>query len=255
VREQIHDGSARAGRIPRVLVLHSGTFGWYLRLAGARMTIAGVELERLVAFVGIAIAVVVIPGPDMALVARNVVRYGTSAGYATVLGICLGILGWALAAGVGVVAVLAASATAFTVLKLAGAAYLIYLGIATLRSPDATLEGPGGDHLAGATDRKPLPWRRAWAQGLLSALLNPKLGVFFLTILPQFVTPGESATVQALGLAILFDVIGIAWLLTYTALLGAARSALDRPGPQKWMRRVTGTLLIGLGARVAVDRS
>jgi threonine/homoserine/homoserine lactone efflux protein len=121
--------------------------------------------------------------------------------------------------------VLAASATAFTVLKLAGAAYLIYLGIATLRSPDATLEGPGGDHLAGATDRKPLPWQRAWAQGLLSALLNPKLGVFF------------------------------PWLLTYTALLGAARSALDRPGPQKWMRRVTGTLLIGLGARVAVDRS
>src|SRR5687767_5286205 len=87
--------------------------------------------DRLLAFVGVSIAVVVIPGPDMALVTRNVVRHGRSAGFATSIGICTGVLGWAIAAGLGVSTILATSATAFTILKLAGAAYLIYLGIST----------------------------------------------------------------------------------------------------------------------------
>ena len=93
--------------------------------------------DQLLAFIGVAIAVVVIPGPDMALVARNVYRHGRSAGFATSLGICTGILGWAVAAALGVATLLATSSVAFTVLKLAGAAYLIYLGITTLRSRDA----------------------------------------------------------------------------------------------------------------------
>jgi threonine/homoserine/homoserine lactone efflux protein len=210
-----------------------------------------VEADRLLAFVGLAIAVVVIPGPDMALVARNVLRYGGAAGYATSIGICTGVLGWALAAAAGVSALLATSATAFTVLKLAGAAYLIYLGIATLRSRDA-----GSDVTAGAkaTGGTAIPWRRAMGQGLLSALLNPKLGVFFLTLLPQFVTPGEGAPVMAVGLVLLFDAIGLAWLVAYTTLLGAVRTTFERPRAQRTLRWVTGTVLIGLGARLALER-
>ena len=204
--------------------------------------------DRLLAFVAVSVAVVVIPGPDMALVARNVLRHGRSAGFATSVGICTGVLGWAIAAALGVSTILATSATAFTILKLAGAAYLIYLGITTLRTRDAA-------DSVGANAGSGLPWHRAWLQGALSALLNPKLGVFFLTLLPQFITPGDLTAVRALQLAVVFDLIGLAWLLIYTAMLAAVGSALGRPGPRRLMRWVTGTVLVGLGARVALERT
>jgi len=204
--------------------------------------------ERLLAFISVSIVVVVVPGPDMALIARNVVRHGRSAGFATSVGICTGILGWGLAAGFGVSALLATSAVAFTALKLAGAAYLIYLGITTLRDR-------GGPAVAGTNGEAQLPRRRAFLQGLLSALLNPKLGVFFLTLLPQFIAPRDPATLRALQLAVLFDLIGLTWLLAYSAMLGAIGAALDRPGPRRLMRWLTGTVLVGLGARVALERS
>ncbi len=203
--------------------------------------------DRLLAFIAVSIAVVVIPGPDMALVARNVLRHGRSAGFATSVGICTGVLGWAVAAALGVATLLAASATAFTVLKLAGAAYLIYLGITTLRGDDAPA-------VAGASNASRLPWHRAWLQGLLSAMLNPKLGVFFLTLLPQFIAPGDPPAARALQLAAVFEVIGLGWLVTYTLLLGALGAALSQPGPRRLMRWVTGTVLVGLGARVALER-
>lgn len=210
---------------------------------------------ELIAFIGVAIAVVVIPGPDMALVARNVLRGGRRAGVATSLGICTGVLGWATAAAIGVAALLAASATLFTVLKLAGAAYLVYLGVTTLRQRDGWLAGqaaPGTPSPPGAPQRA---WAVAWTQGLLSALLNPKLGVFFLTLLPQFIRPGDDAAMRALQLAAIFEGIGLAWLLLYTALLGAVAGVLRRPGPQRVVRWVTGTVLIGLGVRVAAERA
>jgi threonine/homoserine/homoserine lactone efflux protein len=204
--------------------------------------------DRLIAFVAVSVVVVVVPGPDMALVARNIFRHGRSAGFATSIGICTGILGWAVAAALGVSTLLATSATAFTALKLAGAAYLIYLGITTLRARDATVVGTANGGSA-------MPWHRAWLQGLLSALLNPKLGVFFLTLLPQFIAPGDPPAVRALQLAVLFDLIGLAWLMTYSVTLGAVGSALNRPGPRRLMRWLTGTILVGLGARVALERA
>ena len=203
--------------------------------------------DRLLAFVAVSIAVVVIPGPDMALVARNVLRYGRAAGFATSVGICTGILGWAIAAALGVATLLATSAAAFTALKLAGAAYLIYLGITTLLAR----EPAGAD---GALSEPRLPWHRAWLQGALSALLNPKLGVFFLTLLPQFITPGDPPALRALQLAVVFEGIGLVWLLIYSAMLGALGTALGRPGPRRVMRWLTGTILVGLGARVALER-
>jgi threonine/homoserine/homoserine lactone efflux protein len=204
--------------------------------------------DRLLPFVGVSVVVAVVPGPDMALVARNVLGHGRSAGFATSLGICTGLLGSAVAAGLGVSTILATSSSAFTVLKLAGAAYLIYLGIATLRAHDGSIA-------AGANGAAKLPWHRAWLQGLLSALLNPKLGVFFLTLLPQFIAPGDPPPVRALQLAVLFDLIGLVWLMTYSVMLGAVGAALNRPGPRRLIRWLTGTILVGLGARVALDRA
>ena len=183
----------------------------------------------------------------MALVARNVLRHGRAAGIATSVGICTGVIGWAVAAAFGISTLLASSATAFTALKLAGAVYLVYLGISTLRSTDAPLP-------SGAGGGPGLSWGRAWLQGLLSALLNPKLGVFFLTLLPQFIAPEEPTAARALQLAVVFDLIGLAWLMICTAMLGAVGAALSRPGPRRMMRWLTGTILVGLGARVALER-
>ncbi len=204
--------------------------------------------ENLLPFIGVAIAVVVIPGPDMALVARNVFRHGRAAGYATSLGICTGILGWAVAAALGIATILATSSVAFTILKLAGAAYLIYLGISTLRSGnDVRVERPDGSPTLLA--------RQAWVQGLLSSLLNPKLGVFFLTLLPQFIAPGEPAALRALQLALVFDLIGLAWLLLYAAMLAAIGDAVGRSGPRRFIRWISGTVLVALGIRVALERA
>jgi len=210
--------------------------------------VEGLVDDRLLAFVAVSVAVIVIPGPDMALVARNVLRHGRAAGFATSAGICAGTIGWAVAAALGVATILASSAVAFTALKLAGAAYLIYLGITTLRARDPSTA-------TGANGRPDLPWHRAFLQGALSALLNPKLGVFFLTLLPQFIAPGDPPAVRALQLAVVFDLIGLVWLMTYTAMLGALGTALGRPGPRRLMRWLTGTILVGFGARVALERS
>ena len=204
--------------------------------------------DRLIAFVGVSLAVVMIPGPDMALVARNVLRHGRAAGFGTSVGICAGVLFWAAGAAFGVSALLATSALAFTALKVAGGAYLIYLGISTLR----------GHNVSAAptpNDRASLPLDRAFLQGLISAALNPKLGVFFITLLPQFIGPGDPPAARALQLALVFEVIGLAWLILYTLLLGALGSVLQRPGAQKFIRRVTGTILVALGARVALERA
>jgi threonine/homoserine/homoserine lactone efflux protein len=198
----------------------------------------------LVAFLGVAIVVVVTPGPDMVLVMRNTLAAGRVVGTATVTGVILGILTWGLLAAVGVAAILAASAVAFTVLKLAGAAYLIYLGLSALRSHPETSEV-----------RTPPPgsMRRAVAQGFLSAALNPKLGVFFLTLLPQF-TEATGSVSQSLFLAAVFAATGLAWLLVFTQLVGWLGSILSRATVRRRIQQTTGVVLIGLGLRVATDR-
>ena len=198
------------------------------------------------AFVGVAIAVSVVPGPDMALVTRNTLLGGRRMGAATVVGIVGGIFGWSLMAVAGIAAILAASVVVFTAVKIGGAVYLVYLGIATVRAHP-------GDH-AGLAGAAPPSLRAAAGQGLLSAGLNPKLGVFFLTLLPQFTGPTGSAS-RSLELAVLFAAIGVSWLLVYTYLIGSAGRFLSRPRPRRVLRWATGTVLIGLGARVALERA
>jgi len=201
------------------------------------------------AFLGVATVVVVVPGPDMALVTRNVIRYGRRGGQWTVFGVMTGIVGWGLAAAIGVAAILAASATAFAVVKLAGAIYLIGLGIATLRHLDAPLAAVDRSG-AGAAAAGP---RQLWLQGLLSAGLNPKLGVFFVTLLPPFVAPGDPAIVREAELAAIFAAVGLVWLLIFTELVARAADLLQRPRPLRVVRGLSGVVLVGLGLRVATS--
>ncbi len=199
----------------------------------------------LLGFLGVALLVVVSPGPDMALVARNALLAGRRAGLATVVGVCCGIAAWALAAAIGLAALLATSSAAFTALRLAGAVYLVVLGVRTFRS--------GGDPLPATGPRDAsLTARRAWTLGWLSASLNPKLGVFFLTLLPQFAGPGHGETDRLLALAILFCLLGAAWLSLVVELAVRARVTVSRPAVGRAIRRLTGTVLIGLGIRVGI---
>jgi threonine/homoserine/homoserine lactone efflux protein len=199
------------------------------------------------AFLGVATVVVVVPGPDMALVTRNVLRHGRRGGQWTVLGVMTGIVGWGLAAAIGVAAILAASATAFAVIKLAGAIYLIGLGIATLHHLDSPLAAVDGSGNAGSIAGR----RQLWLQGLLSAGLNPKLGVFFVTLLPPFVGPGDPAILRPAELAAIFAAVGLVWLLIFTELVVRASNLLQRPRPLRIVRGISGVVLVGLGLRVA----
>ena len=202
----------------------------------------------LVAFAGLALLLAMTPGPDMATVTRNGLAYGRRGVVLTALGIGTALLGWIAASAFGVAAVLAASAAAFTIVKLAGACYLAYLGIKSLLD---SRHAPQPD-----VGTVPLPpSRRIYRTGFLSAALNPKLGVFFVTLLPQFVRPGQPALPRLLLLGAIFSAIGMTWLAVYGIAVTKARDAIDTPRVRAWMERVSGVVLVGFAARLALERA
>lgn len=202
---------------------------------------------RLVPFLGVVTLLTLTPGPDMALVLRNGLRAGPAAAWWTGLGCCTGIAMWALAAMAGLTAVLATSAALFTVLKLAGGAYLVYLGLAALWSSRHT-------PAAGAVAAEPAPADRrlAFRQGLTSNLLNPKIGLLFLTLIPQFVAPGEPRLRTSLTLALVFLAIAVVWWRAFSLGVHALGRLLSRRGVHAALERLTGLVLVGLGIAVAL---
>lgn len=197
---------------------------------------------QVLAFAGVALVLSVTPGPDMALVLRNSLRGGRPAAFRTILGVGFGLLGWAAATASGVAAVLAASSTAFTVLKIAGGAYLVFLGIQTL------LALRRGESRAVATTG---PTGSPFRQGLVTNLLNPKLAVFFTTLMPQFISEGDPVFAKSMLLAGVFVAIGMTWLVVYAYAVGTvARSRRFR----RVVEAISGVVLIALGARLAIDR-
>jgi RhtB (resistance to homoserine/threonine) family protein len=194
-------------------------------------------------FLVVAVLVVITPGVDMALVTRNALLYGRRAALLTALGVNVGIFFWVMAAALGLAAVVATSAEAFAVIKLAGAAYLIYLGVQALRSA----------HPAERVSRPVPKGRDALRQGLISNLLNPKIAVFFTSLLPQFVQ-ADAATHELLVLGLLFNTMGVCWLFLYATAAARGRNVLARPRVKRALDRVTGVVLIGLGARLALER-
>jgi threonine/homoserine/homoserine lactone efflux protein len=185
---------------------------------------------------------IAIPGPDQALILRNALVRGRSAGVQTMFGGASGLLIHASAAALGVSALLAASATAFSVLKLAGVAYLVYLGVRMLRDAG---RGPGEE--AEARQGRP------FAQGLLSNAMNPKVALFFLTFLPQFLPDHGARLPVAFALAAIFEALYLAWFTGLIALVGLVGGWLRRPRAQAWMDRVSGSALMGFAVRLAAQ--
>jgi threonine/homoserine/homoserine lactone efflux protein len=163
--------------------------------------------------------------------------------------VCTGLSVWTLAAALGVASVLRASEAAFTALKLVGAAYLVWLGIQAFRAARRAAAPPAVEErttVAGS--------RRGFRQGLLSNLANPKIAVFFTSLLPQFVDPGRTVLVPFLLLGLIFVLMTLAWLCTYSLLAARAAAALQRPRVKAALDRVTGTILIAVGIRLALER-
>lgn len=204
--------------------------------------------SAFLAFIAISLLIVVSPGPDMALVTRNALAHGPRGVLLTTIGIVVALALWVTASAVGVAALLKASATLFYALKLVGGGYLAYLGI---RAWLASRQKPG-DLLAGT---KAAPAGSILRQGLISAGTNPKLGVFFVTFLPQFVDTGRPLLPQLLLLGSVFALLGCTWLIVYGLLVARIRDFITAPRVRQWMERITGTVLIGLGVKLAFDRA
>ena len=227
--------------------------------------------SQLLAFVGLAAALTLLPGSDMALVLRSVVANGRRAGLVTALGVCSGLTVHASAAALGISTLLAASATAFTTLKLLGGAYLVFLGARMIVTTWRRGRGDPGDSAAAVgREEHPLASTRvgavrhpgstgggdaaAFATGFVTNVLNPKVAVFYLTILPQFVSPGDPVLRTCLLLGGIHIAMGLVWLSAYVWLLGRIAGVLTRPRVRRAVERVTGGLLVGLGLRLAWAR-
>ena len=199
----------------------------------------------LLTFLAAAALIIVAPGPDTLLVTRNVFRRGRRGGFVTAAGTVTGLALWSVAAALGLSALLAASEVGYNVARVAGGLYLVWLGVQTLRSH--------GTASATATEAAPLPMHRAYLTGVLSNLLNPKIGVFFITFLPGFVPMGAPVGSTAALLGALFVVETALWLLVLVWLVGNGTGRLSRPGVRRWVDRVSGVVLIGFGVRVVAD--
>jgi RhtB (resistance to homoserine/threonine) family protein len=197
-------------------------------------------------FLVVAAIVVITPGVDMALVTRNALMHGRRAAVMTAFGINVGILFWVMAAALGLAAVVSTSATAFGAIKLAGAAYLIYLGLQALRS--ARRNRRETQPLARLAPSS----RLAFRQGVVSNILNPKIAVFFTSLLPQFVGAHGSAG-DLLLLGLLFNAMGVGWLLCYATAVARGRNVFARPRVKRTLDRISGLLLVGLGTRLALE--
>jgi len=204
----------------------------------------------LIAFIGIAALVICTPGPDTAMTIRNALLGGRSAGLATALGVSTGLAIWALATSAGLVALLIASEPLFLAVKYVGAAYLVWLGVQSLRAAF----GPGALQQAIAqSPARGLRPRQAYVQGVVSDLSNPKIAAFFSSMLPQFAPAGATDFVSLAALGLLFSAMTLVWLTGYALATARMRDALRRPRVQRTLDGITGVTLIGLGVKLASE--
>jgi RhtB (resistance to homoserine/threonine) family protein len=203
---------------------------------------------QILAFTGIAALLTITPGSDTMLVIRSVLARGQRAGFRSVLGICCGLFVHAALSALGLSAILVQSATAFEIVKLAGAAYLIVLG---LQSVDKAWRG----QVLSRREEPPGPARprRAFMEGLLNNVLNPKVAVFYLAFLPQFIDPGDRVLAKSLLLATIHFGQGVLWLSFVTVSMERLRRWLTHRPVQRALETVTGVILVAFGVRLAFE--
>jgi RhtB (resistance to homoserine/threonine) family protein len=185
------------------------------------------------------------PGPDTMLVLRNTLRGGRGDGWRTTLGICVGLIVHATLSSAGLSVILVRSAALFNAVKLLGASYLVWLGLQTLiGSVKAGVPVPNAAPSAG----------RPFREGVLTNVLNPKVAVFYLAFLPQFIEPGDSVLAKSLLLAAIHIAMGLVWLSVIAVAVDRAQRFVTHPRVRRWIDGVCGTVLVALGVRLALAR-
>ena len=200
---------------------------------------------HLAPFFAVSALLIVAPGPDMALVARNALVGGARSGVFTALGSATGLVVWSFAASLGVAALLRESEPAFLALKIVGATYLVFLGAQALRAAWRRDE----ELVPRVPPARP---RRAYRQGLVSNLGNPKIAVFFTSFLPQF-APAGSSFLTLLALGLVFCLMTLAWLGAYSVIVARVGDVLRRPRVRRAVEGLTGAVLIAFGVRLAIE--
>jgi threonine/homoserine/homoserine lactone efflux protein len=200
------------------------------------------------AYLSVSVLMIVTPGPDTAVTVRSALFGRRRSGIFTALGVVSGQLLWALATAAGIAALLAESRPAFDAIRLVGAAYLVFLG---LRSIYAAIKGES--HYAGESGAARGSLRSAYRQGLLSDLGNPKMAVFFTSLLPQVTGAAHAHFLPLLLLGMMFCLLTFIWLAGYAFVIARAGAVLQRIPVRRALDSITGAVLIGLGARIAVD--
>lgn len=209
--------------------------------------------SAVLSFALVAGLVTIIPGLDTALVLRVAVVEGRRFAYATALGICSGALIWGAAAAAGISVLLTASTVAYTAMRIAGAVYLLYLGAVMLR--DAIRSSHA---LVSADEPAASTWWRAYRRGMTTNLLNPKVGVFYVAMLPQFLPSDTPALPMGVLLAFIHDVEAMVWFALLIGGVGLARRWLTGSGRaavrvRRWTDAIAGTVLVALGLRLATE--
>jgi threonine/homoserine/homoserine lactone efflux protein len=203
------------------------------------------SLVSLVPFVIGSVLITIAPGPDMALITRQVLAHGQRVARATIAGNVTGVLVHTLLVAFGLSAVLLASVKVFDAVKIAGAVYLVYLGVTSIRHA----RRPVVDEVGPVARSRVTGYR----QGLFSTLLNPKPILFLATFLPQFVNPDGNVTLQVLGLGSFHAFVAAVWLPLYAAFVGRLHVILTRRRVRMWFERATGAVLISFGLRLALS--
>jgi RhtB (resistance to homoserine/threonine) family protein len=206
-------------------------------------------MENFYLFVLMCILLILLPGPDTAIATKNTLSVGRTGGFKTIIGTCCALLIHTLAAVVGLSAIIVKSALLFSFFKYAGAAYLVYLGAKTLwalRNKQVTPEISAESKYEG---------KSCFKQGFLTNLLNPKVAVFFLTFLPQFVDSGSQTLIPFLIMGITYTFLTAIWFFIYIYLLNQIGAFMKRPKTQRVMEAATGTILIGFGIKLALEKA
>jgi len=209
-----------------------------------------VEIAALTTYLIAITLLTITPGVDTMLVIRNTARGGWRDGAMSSFGICSGLFLHATVSAVGISVILLQAAWAFSLLKLAGAAYLVWLGLSSWRK---VVKQETFQLVHGTTSVGPFLARRSFREGFLSNILNPKTAVFYMAFLPQFINPAHSALLQSLFLAGLHFIIAMLWQCLLALMVKQLKHCLQRPRVSQVFDGITGTVMVGLGLRVAAE--
>jgi threonine/homoserine/homoserine lactone efflux protein len=206
----------------------------------------------VVTFTLAAVLIVLLPGPDTLVVLRSLLRHGRVRAALTVAGVLTGLAVWVTAAALGLSALLRASESGYTALRIVGAVYLVWLGVQTLRARAVGAPAPLVGDVAAPPAGRPVT---SYGAGLATDLLNPKVGVFFVTFLPAFVPHGEPVGLVSAMLGAIFIALTAAYFAVLLVVAGRVERWLANPRIRRRMERLTGLVLIGFGLRLAVERA